>query len=350
MRTSALFLLAILFTLTSCQKDFTEKPLVPVGCTEDLSENAISVSIQEESAELPGKVSVFFKVDDKDGKPIARLQNTDFSIFEKGRNDDCFKNISAFEANARISPKKQIFNYSTMLVLDLSGSVLKGSFEDLKRATQQFILNIIPRGDENAFEIGIWWFDGEDALHELQDFTDNTALLLSKIEKMDPGMSKDPSTDLYGAVIKSYEIAESNLAEGSNMGSIAASSVVIFTDGTDQAARYKKQAAFDVVKGASKNIDYYTIGLGDEIDVEILSKIGPSGSIIADGNEDLEEKFKETAGLVADEANSYYLFEYCSPKRDGSGNSEVILQVRSGGEKGYVRTQFDATGFTSGCN
>jgi hypothetical protein len=228
--------------------------------------------------------------------------------------------------------------------------VLKGSFEELKRATQQFILNIIPRDDEDAFEIGIWWFDGEDALHELQNFTDNTSLLLSKIDKMDPGMSSDPSTDLYGAVIKSFDIAKSNLEDGSSLGSIAASSVVIFTDGTDQAARYKKQTAIDVVKGANANMNYYTIGLGNEIDVDILSKIGPAGSIIADSNEDLEAKFKETADLVADEANSYYLFEYCSPKRDGSGTSELLLQVSSGGEKGYVKTQFDATGFTSGCN
>jgi hypothetical protein len=350
MRAYLIFTLSAFFLLSSCQKDLTNTPSLPIGCTEDLSENSFSISIQDESIELPGKVSVFFKVDDKSGKPIARLKNTDFSIYEKGRNDECFKNISAFEANARISANKQIFKYSTMLVLDLSGSVLQGSFEELKSATKQFIVNIIPRDDEDAFEIGIWWFDGEDVLHELQTFTDNTALLLSKIDKMTKGMSNDPSTDLYGAVLKSAEIADRNLDSGTGIGSIAASSVVIFTDGTDQAARYTKASAIEVVKKSKVNLNYYTIGLGNEIDEDILSKIGSAGSVIADSNDDLEEKFKETADLVADEANSYYLFEYCSPKRDGSGSNEVILQVSKNGEKGYVRTQFSATGFTSGCN
>lgn len=350
MKTNAFFILTLLFILGACQKELTEIASLPVGCTEDLSENAFDISIQDEFVELPGKVSVFFKVDDENGDPVARLKEEDFSIYEMGRNDDCFKRISSFEANAQISANKQIFQYSTMLVLDLSGSVLQGSFEELKDATKQFILSIIPRDDDDAFEIGIWWFDGEDQLHELQDFTDNTALLLGKVDKMDPEMSNDPSTDLYGAVIKSSEIITSNTATGLTQGAISASSVVIFTDGTDQAARYTKAAAIDVVENAGESLNYYTIGLGNEIDEDVLSAIGPAGSVIADSNDDLEDKFMETADLVADEANSYYLFEYCSPKRDGSGSSDVILQVSKNGLKGYVRTKFDATGFEAGCN
>lgn len=350
MKTYAFLFFSAILIFSACQKDLTIGPAAPLGCTEDLSQNEFKITIQDEYVELPGKVSVFFKVDRNDGKPIARLRNADFSIFEKGRNDDCFKSISAFEANARISPNKKIFRYSTMLVLDLSGSILQGSFAELKNATKQFIQNIIPRDETDPYEIGIWWFDGEDRLHELQTFTDNTALLLNKIDKMDANMSNDPSTDLYGAVVKSADIIKQNQSVFINQGTIAASSVVVFTDGTDQAARYTKEAAISAVKNVSKNINYYTIGLGNEIDAAILSKLGPAGSIIADDNQDLEDKFKETANLVFDEANSYYLFEYCSPKRDGSGVNEVVLQVNYEGEKGYIKTQFDATGFSSGCN
>ncbi len=349
MKSYALLLIAVLSLCISCEKDPSGADLPPLGCTEDLSENSFEISIQDEFVELPGKVSVFFKVDHKDGKPIAKLRDSDFSIFEKGRNDDCFKNISAFEANARISPNKQIFKYSTMLVLDLSGSVLQGSLHQLKSATKQFINNIIPRDETDPFEIGIWWFDGEDNLHQLQDFTDNTALLLSRVDNININISNDPSTDLYGAVLKSSGVISENLNTYLNQGTIAASSVVLFTDGTDQAARYSKDQAISAVRNANENINFYTIGLGNEIDTQILAALGPAGSIIADSKDDLEDKFKETADLVFDEANSYYLFEYCSPKRDGSGTSDVIIQVKSEGEKGWLRTSFDASGFESGC-
>ena len=82
----------------------------------------------------------------------------------------------------------------------------------------------------------------------------------------------------------------------------------------------------------------------------MLNSIGKSGSIIAENNAELEDKFNETADLVFEEANSYYLFEYCSPKRDGSGLNELILQVERNSETGYAQTKFDATGFTAGCD
>lgn len=345
----ALIFVPVVF-LFACQKELTSPQNQPKGCTEDLTENSFKITIQDEFIELPGKVSVFFKVDDRSGIPVPRLTSNNFSILEKGRNDDCFKNISAFEANARISPNKQVFKYSTMLVLDLSGSVLQSSLNEIKNASMQFIQNIIPRNPNDSFELGIWWFDGENKLHLLQDFTDNTNTLLSKINQITRNISSDPSTDLYGAVIKSSEIANQHLSSFQSKDIISASSVVIFTDGTDQAARHTKENAISAVKKSNGNIKYFTIGLGNEIDATVLKQIGTGGSFIAADNEDLEATFKATSNQVFDEANSYYFFEYCSPKRDGSGMNELILQVNDGGKKGWVRTAFDATGFEAGCN
>jgi VWFA-related protein len=350
MKSFAYILLAFVVTFISCQKDLTEAFSGPIGCNEDLSENSFNISIQDESVQLPGQVSVFFKVDDKNGKPVAGLNNSSFSIFEKGRNDDCFKKISSFESNAQISPNEQIFNYTTMLVLDLSGSVLQNSLEELKNASKQFIQNVIVRNPDDSFEVGIWWFDGEDNLHRLQSFTDKVDVLLSKIDQIDQNISSDPSTDLYGAILKSSELANKQVEDFQAKDIIGASSVVVFTDGTDQAARYTKEEAIDAVNKSKETVNFYTIGLGNEIDASILRKIGTAGSIIATETENLEETFKQTSDQVYDEANSYYFFEYCSPKRDGSGINELILHVTNAGLKGYVETAFDATGFESGCN
>ena len=103
----------------------------PVDKCFNLGENDLILSIQEQYTTLPGKISIFFKVSDKDGSPVPGLTANQFTIYEQGRNDACFNTISTSESNARISPNSQIFNNNTVLVLDLSNSVLSSSLDKL---------------------------------------------------------------------------------------------------------------------------------------------------------------------------------------------------------------------------
>lgn len=128
---------------------------------------------------------------------------------------------------------------------------------------------------------------------------------------------------------------------------LAAASVVIFTDGSDQAARYSKDNAINKVQKADENISFFSIGLGSEIETNILDKIGKNGSAYAANKEELEDTFEEISEDVEGQANSFYLFEYCSPKR--SGKNLLVIQAIQGENQGSVQTQFDATGFTGGC-
>lgn len=318
------------------------------GC-QQFNDNQLVITSQNESTTLPGRVSVFFKVDDNTGKPVAQLDSSHFTIYEKGRNDDCPKLISLTESRSRISPSSQVFNFNTMLVLDFSGSVITNSLNELKTAAKSFVENVMPAAPDEAYKMGIWWFDGENKLHQLVDFTPDKNTLNTAIDGISAAISADPSTDLYGAIIKSSDLAKHTLDSVLNQGIIGAGSIVVFTDGTDQAGRFTKNAAFDKVNGLDERIAVFSIGLGDEIDQTVLKTIGKSGSIFADNKTELEAKFAEIANLVWAEANSYYLFEYCSPKRDGSGINDLIIEVSSSNRKGYLKTTFDATGFTSGC-
>ncbi len=187
-------------------------------------------------------------------------------------------------------------------------------------------------------------------LHQLVGFTSSKTALNNAIEGISGGISIDPSTDLYGAIIKASDLAAMALDTIIGQGILGAASIVIFTDGTDQAARYTKTEALNKVNGLDPRIAVFSIGLGAEIDQATLKSIGTDGSIFADSTSQLESKFIEVANLIAAEANSYYLFQYCSPKRDGSGSNDLIIEVTAGGKKGYLKTSFDATGFTSGCN
>ncbi|WP_298485839.1 VWA domain-containing protein [uncultured Maribacter sp.] len=322
----------------------------PVDDCLGLDESDLVLSIQDEFTTLPGKVSIFFKVSDTEGKPVPGLTADQFTIYEQGRNDACFNTISTSESFARISPNSQIFNNNTILVLDLSNSVLSSSLEELKSATTSFIDNVMPATTQESFKMAIYWFDGEDTLHLLNELTSDRQELMSSVDEITEDISNDPSTDLYGAVIKATNIAEEVLKQSTKNETIGASSVVLFTDGTDQASRYTKDAALKKVTEANANISFFSIGLGAEIDTDVLTEIGKTSSVFASNKEELENTFNDISFKVSEHANSFYLFEYCSPKRDGSGENNLAIQVRNGSKQGAVQTKFNASGFKGGCN
>ncbi|HUH47342.1 MAG TPA: VWA domain-containing protein, partial [Arenibacter sp.] len=321
----------------------------PVDDCLKLGDGELVLSIQNQSTALPGKVSIFFKVSDAQGNPVSGLKADQFTIYEQGRNDTCFNTISTSESYAKISPNSQIFNNNTILVLDLSNSVLSSSLTELQAATVSFIENVMPASDSESFKMAIYWFDGEDKLHSLEPLTHVKQDLIAAVQEITKDISNDPSTDLYGAVIKSTDIAGKLLSESTTNGRIGAASVVIFTDGTDQASRYTQSAAVKKVTDADKNISFFSIGLGEEIDADILRKLGKTLSVNANNNTQLEATFNQISERVSERANSFYLFEYCSPKRDGSGESNLAIQVKAGSRQGSVQTKFNAKGFTGGC-
>lgn len=312
-------------------------------------DNELLLSIQEQFTALPGKISILFKVTDNLGNPISGLSANQFTIYEQGRNDDCFNTISSSESFARISPNSQIFNNNALLVLDLSNSVLQSSLDELKIASTSFVNNVMPTPETESFKMAIYWFDGEDILHLLNPLTTSITELTAAIDGIDENISNDPSTDLYGAVIKSTNIAEELIQETNQNEVISAASVVLFTDGTDQASRFTEQSALNAVNNANPNISFFTIGLGSEIDTEILSEIGKTASVVASNAADLEATFNQISARVSEQANSFYLFEYCTPKRDGSGENNLVIQLTNGALQGAVQTKFDATDFTGGC-
>ncbi|OQD43171.1 hypothetical protein BUL40_07095 [Croceivirga radicis] len=315
----------------------------------NFGENDLILNIQEKYTTLPGKVSILFKVSDTDGNPVPGLTANKFTIYEQGRNDDCFNTISSSESFARISPNTQIFSNNTILVLDLSNSVLQGSLEELKSASTSFVNNVMPATPTDSFKMAIYWFDGEDELHLLNELTSSATELTTAIEGITADISNDPSTDLYGAVLKSTNIAENVLKQNTSSSVIGAASVVLFTDGTDQASRYKEADAIKKVEDANPNISFFSIGLGAEIDTQVLQSIGKTASVVAANASELEATFNQISARVSEQANSFYLFEYCTPKRDGSGTSNLVIRVIDGSLQGAVQTEFSANGFTGGC-
>ncbi len=339
------FLALSLLVVPSCKKDDDQ----PVDCWTSPNRDQLKLTLLEgPDISLPSKVSIFFKVQDANNNPVGYLTEDNFVIFEKGINDKCHREISRFEAKRKISGREQVFNHTTLLVLDLSGSVLQSSLAQLQESAVDFIESVMPATPEASKQMGIWWFDGEDVLHELEPVTSDIFELRAAVNSITPNISSDNSTDLYGAVIKASDIAEGILAGFGSQDITAAASVVLFTDGEDRANRYLTADAYAAVNNSPNEITWFTLGVGDEINPDDLSKIGRNGFFQAASVSDLSVVFTQIASIVNNEANSYYFFEYCSPIRNGTSNG-LIIEAFDGNEVGYLQTTFDATGFTGGC-
>ncbi len=127
--------------------------------------------------------------------------------------------------------------------------------------------------------------------------------------------------------------------------------LVLFTDGTDQAARVEQQTALSRLAGSPLHV--FSVGLGGEVDADALRAFGRDGYFPAGQPAQLAQAFQAVASRVSAMANRFYLLEYCSPKRSGTHALKVTATLPDGSAVplvGDLSLPFDATGFTSGCS
>ena len=158
----------------------------------------------------------------------------------------------------------------------------------------------------------------------------------------------DDSTNLNGALVSTLSLLQAQLSASDVAWKDGA--VVLFTDGTDQAARVSSATAQQAVLSSSQHV--FTVGLGGEVDERALQGLGKDGYWPVARAEQLDAAFVEIAGRVARLANRFYVLEYCSPKRNGTHTLKVVATIDSpkdGVLTGSLTGQFDATGFSSGC-
>ena len=126
--------------------------------------------------------------------------------------------------------------------------------------------------------------------------------------------------------------------------------LVVFTDGTDRAARVSEEQMRDAL-GDTKH-DVFAIGLGAEISDEQLARIGKDGTAMAVDKESVVEAFAAVAERIEKITQSYYLLSYCSPARAGEHEVRIEAKIVEGDKerRGGLSTSFDAEGFDKGCD
>lgn len=303
---------------------------------------------QAQTSKTPAVVTVSFKVEHQDGRALAGLSIDDIVLEENGVA------ISASESSRQVIPDPGEFTYSTLLLLDFSGSVINSGLEELILAANTFVEKVIPPAAENdgVQELAIAIFDGsEEIKHITSDFLSDQESLNAALALLNSSATTDNSTNLYGAVTQGVDHLEAKLTSNSATDAelLVAGSIVLFTDGTDQANRVDRSTAQAAVDDVNPNISVFTIGLQGETDDTVLRDLGVDGFEEAGNLTTLVSSFEEVAQLISDEANSFYILDYCSPKRNGSDN-ELTIRVNHEGGTGALAMNFSAIGFSGICN
>ncbi|MBE2251800.1 MAG: VWA domain-containing protein [Myxococcus sp.] len=344
--------------------------VVLLGCGEPLvtqGARCLTLNVPEGQEALsiapPARVSLFFSVDTCDGVPVSGLGAEAFEVQEDG------KPLSALESKRAVRAKGQRFRMASVLLLDLSGSVLRtGDFGPLKDAAARYVRTVLGARDDGQ-RLAIYTFDGREHPEVLVDFTGDQAVALRGLEGLETRQCSvnadcagftdrrtcagwrcvDDSTNLNGAVVKTLDRLEEALAQ-ETLVAWKEGALVVFTDGSDQAARV---STFEMLERANRStVRRFTVGLGGEIDEKTLRALGADGSWPVGKATALSEAFDAVAAKVTARANRFYLLEYCSPKRSGQHSAKVVARwTKADGETltGGLSRTFDATGFASGC-
>ncbi|MCH2194657.1 hypothetical protein [Kordia sp.] len=291
------------------------------------------------------KIKVSFKLTDENGIGVSNQTDSDFNLYERAISDgETEQLIDPTEAPRLIVPNPQNYRYATMIVMDLSGSVID-EIENIKSAATLYVSNLFSEINSGALEVAIYYFDGREQLQELIDFSTSSQNIIAAIASMNQNLQQDISTNLYGAVVQSCERMQAKKLEIQNDPStnIWSSSMVFFSDGQNQDFFNNRADMNASINVTVDNTGFYVIGAGNNVDARVIADIGRNGQFLIDNYSQLTTGLNSVLDVIRREANSNYELEICTAK---SGTNvafrlESIGTPTSGGTGTY-----DTTGFT----
>ena len=285
------------------------------------------------SVRKPSNVAVYFTVDRSNGDPVGGLTADRFRIYEDGSP------VSALESKQVILNPQIAAAHYTLLLVDMSGSVTQsGQVPQLQAAAQAFTSRV-----EQFQKVGVYAFDGSPNLTPIAGFSEHGGA--GGVNALGHFHPRDPSTNLHGAVVQGIQTLQKALESAPQP--IRIGTLVVFTDGTDHAARVSRDDMMKAVNEAP--FDIFAIGVGAEIDKGELSAIGRNGTVLEANPQAVQQAFEQIAARIEGYTKRYYLLSYCSPARAGQHQLRIEA-ITPDGSHGWLEDQFDAAGFTPNCD
>jgi len=277
----------------------------------------------------PNNVWVFFTVQ-QEGKPVAGLTADDFDIYEDG------KLVSPADSKQVAQNPDRASVSATLLLVDLSGAADPALIE----ASRTLVDRV-----GKTHKVGVYAFDGSERLYPLVPFVHADGATEPGLDGLRDLKPKDPSTNLYGAVVQGVRELEHALDRDGKP--VKLGTLVVLASGGDRAARVSRDQMLEVL-GADEHRRYqlYAIGLGAAAKEAHLQDVGRSGTELVADVSGVSAAFDRVAERIDDRKNQLYLLSYCTPAR--RGEHELRIEARTQGDKpsvGSLRTRFVAEGF-----
>lgn len=328
-------LLCVLLLLCSCSKDDDNSSLLGYAIEIKNIETLVNES----------KIKISFKLTDGNNIGVANQTDSDFNLYERALIDgETEQLIDPSEAPRLIVPNPQNYRYATMIVMDLSGSVID-EIENIKSAATLYVSNLFSEINSGALEVAIYYFDGREQLQELIGFSTSSQSIIAAIGSMNAGLQQDISTNLYGAVVQSCTImqAKKTAIQNDPNTNIWASSMVFFSDGQNQDFFNNRNDMNTSINATLDNTGFYVIGAGTNVDQRVIADIGRNGQFLIDDYSQLNTGLNSVLDVIRKEANSNYELEICTAK----SGTEVSFRLESIGTitRHGIGT-YDTNGFT----
>ncbi|MEC8022932.1 MAG: VWA domain-containing protein, partial [Myxococcota bacterium] len=279
-----------------------------------------------------GSIAVAFGLYTCDGAGIVDLKASDIILTE---NDAL---ISPSESSATLLDRTA--EAYVTLVLDNSPSVAtNGALEDAVQGALDFADQLFI-GDTGTTYVRVAFFSKSFTVQ--QDFTNDLGAVKAAINSLLTDTTGVNTTNLYGALIDAVTTSQSaQQARKSAMqgGALTFGQIVVFTDGSDQAALKTLDEATTAVEGTQD--DVFMISLGGEVSEDVLAQLGKNGAYGATDASALTGLFTTVAQFLTSRKNAIYVLGYCTPKL--AGQHELTLSIEGKGVS--LPTDFDASGF-----
>jgi hypothetical protein len=284
----------------------------------------------DSSVQKPSNVAVYFTVDTAAGAPVPGLAAENFRIYE----DD--KLVSVYESKQTILNPEVAATHITLLLVDLSASVTEsGELGELQSAVDRFTSRV-----GALQQTAVYAFDGRPELIPLRGFSSGGGGVNLK-----SFTSKDPSTNLNGAVVKGIEVLQKQLDKATTP--LRFGTMVLFTDGTDHASRVSRRDAINAIDDAG--FDTFVIGVGAEIKEDELKAFSRFEPALSKDPSAIGVQFDRIAEKIEGFSKRFYLLSYCSPARAGK-HTVTIEPFTADNLSGKLKYEFDATGFGPDCD
>jgi hypothetical protein len=290
----------------------------------------LSVNRVSSAQKKPNNAWVFFSVERVAGEAVTGLTADDFAVYEDGA-------LVAKEDSKQLlqSPDAAAVMY-TLLLVDLSGTGTAAAPDAVVDAAKAFAERV-----GKGQRVGVYGFDGEEKIHPIVPFAGDQAPAPAAFDALRRFRTKDPSTNLHGAVVEG--LRELRRALEREKKPIRFGTLVVLAQGIDRANRVSR----DVMRSewdADKYKLYEVLAAGAGEDRSPLDDVGRDGIETAADRAGLKDALDRVAGRIEAHAKRYYLLSFCTTARKGEREVRIQARARSPDASGSLTYAFNADG------